>query len=55
MQNLPNVVQNFNVYADGNRLVGVTGEMSMPEITSVVAEVAGAGMLGTISFRRLVT
>ena len=53
MQNLPNVIQNFNVYADGNRLIGVTGEMSMPEITSVVAEVAGAGMLGTISFPAL--
>lgn len=50
MPNLPNVIQNFNVYTDGNRLVGITGEVSMPEINAVVAEVNGAGMLGSVSF-----
>lgn len=44
----PEVVGNFNVYgSDSNRLVGVSGEISLADFQAVTAEVSGAGILGS--------
>ena len=42
----PEVINNFNVYNDANRIVGTTGEISLPDIQAVTATISGAGILG---------
>lgn len=44
---LPLVINNFNVYKQGNQLIGISGEIKLPEFENVTAEVSGAGILGT--------
>lgn len=44
----PSVINQFNVYNVGNRLIGLTGEVSLPEINSKTTTVNGAGILGDI-------
>ena len=44
----PSVINQFNVYNAGNRLIGLTGEVSLPEINSKTTTVNGAGILGDI-------
>ena len=39
----PSVINQFNVYNAGNRLIGLTGEVSLPEINSKTTTVNGAG------------
>ena len=44
---LPEVINNFNVYNhNNNKLIGVSGEVSLAEIAMVTATVSGAGLLG---------
>lgn len=45
----PEVVNKFNVYNRANRLVGITGEISLAEFTPMTATVNGAGILGEYS------
>ena len=33
MVRIPDKIQNFNVYTDGEQLIGVSGEVTLPEIT----------------------
>lgn len=42
----PEVVNNFNVYNSGNKLMGVSGEVNLAELKAKVATVSGAGILG---------
>lgn len=42
----PEVVNNFNVYNDANRIVGTTGEIPLPDLQAMTAVVSGAGILG---------
>lgn len=42
----PEVINNFNVYNDANRVVGTTGEMNLADIQAITATVSGAGLLG---------
>lgn len=42
----PEVINNFNVYNDANRVVGTTGEINLAEIQAITATVSGAGILG---------
>lgn len=44
---LPLVINNFNVYKQGYQLIGISGEVKLPEFENVTAEVSGAGILGT--------
>lgn len=45
---LPEVVNNFNVYdGNGNRHIGITDEMSLAEIKSVMAAISGSGISGS--------
>ena len=44
---LPEVISNFNVYDySNNKLIGVSGEVSLAEISAVTATISGAGLLG---------
>lgn len=43
----PEVINNFNVYNSGNKMVGVSGEISLPDLQAVTAEVSGAGIMGS--------
>ncbi len=43
----PEVINNFNAYNGANKMVGISGEMSLAEFQAMTAEVSGAGILGT--------
>jgi P2 family phage contractile tail tube protein len=44
---LPEVINNFNVYdGDNNRLMGISDEVTLPNVESKTATVSGAGVLG---------
>jgi hypothetical protein len=47
MTNVPEVINNFNVYNNGNVLVGVSGSVTLPNFDAITEEVSGAGILGT--------
>lgn len=42
----PEVINNFNVYNDANRVVGTTGEIKLPSLQAMTAAISGAGILG---------
>lgn len=43
----PEVINNFNVYNDANRVVGTTDEIKIPELKAITATISGAGILGS--------
>lgn len=43
---IPEVINDFNLYASGNRLIGTTGEVSLPDFEAITATVSGNGILG---------
>lgn len=45
---IPEVIHDFNLYLSGNKLAGVTGEVSLPELEAVTETISGAGILGEI-------
>lgn len=45
--NIPEVINNFNAYNNGNVLVGVTGSVQLPNFDAITEEISGAGILGT--------
>lgn len=47
MANVPEVINNYNVYNNGNVLVGVSGAVTLPSLDAITEEVSGAGILGT--------
>lgn len=47
INNIPEVINNFNVYNNGNLLVGVTGAVQLPNFDAITEEIGGAGILGT--------
>lgn len=47
---LPEVINNFNVYKyNSDKLIGVSGEVSLAEISAVTATITGAGLLGEMN------
>ena len=44
--NFPEVINYFNVYNGGNKLMGITGEICLAELKAKTATVSGAGILG---------
>lgn len=42
----PSVINDFNVYRGGNKLIGISGEVQLPEFSSKSTTINGAGMLG---------
>lgn len=45
--NVPEVINNYNVYSNGNILVGVSGAVVLPSFDAITEEVSGAGILGS--------
>jgi len=45
---IPEVIHDFNLYLSGNKLVGVTGEVAIPDFESLTETISGAGILGEI-------
>ncbi len=43
----PEVINNFNVYDGGDRLQGVSAEVTLPNMQAITAEITGAGVLGS--------
>ena len=45
--NIPEVINNFNAYNQGNVLIGVTGQVQLPNFDAITEEIKGAGILGS--------
>lgn len=43
---IPEVISDFNLYLSGNRLAGVTDEVSIPEFEAMTQVISGVGILG---------
>jgi len=43
---IPEVINNFNLYLTGNRLLGMTGEVAIPDFESMTSTTSGNGILG---------
>ena len=48
MNMIPESINRFNLYLKGNRLVGVSGEVSLPDLSPMTNTVNGAGIAGDI-------
>ena len=46
MNAIPQFVTNFRVYNSGNALLGVTGDVTMPNFEAMTEAISGAGILG---------
>ena len=46
MNMIPESINRFNMYLKGNRLIGVSGEISLPDLSSMTSTVSGAGIAG---------
>ena len=44
---IPEAINDFNMYISGNKLVGITGEVSLAELSNITQEISGVGVLGT--------
>lgn len=45
---IPEVLNHFNVYDDGEALVGQDADIELPELTAITDTLSGAGILGEI-------
>lgn len=45
--NVPEVINNFNVYSKGSQLIGVTGSVNLVSFDAITEEISGAGILGS--------
>ena len=45
---IPEVIHDFNIYNTGNKIVGLTGEVSLPDFEAMTETISGAGILGEI-------
>lgn len=45
--NIPEVINNFNAYNNGNVLIGVTGAITLPNFDPITENIGGAGIIGT--------
>lgn len=43
---IPEIINDFNLYLSGNRLVGVTGEVALAEFSALTETISGLGILG---------
>lgn len=48
MKNIPTKINKYNVYNEGNRLLGMGDEMSLPDFEASSETITGAGILGEI-------
>lgn len=45
---IPEKIADFNVYSNGNKLIGVTGEVTLPDLVQKSESISGPGILGEI-------
>ena len=45
---IPGAINNFNMYYKGNALVGLTGEITLPDFEGMTETLSGPGILGEI-------
>ncbi|RDY28656.1 phage major tail tube protein [Lachnotalea glycerini] len=43
---IPEVIYGFNVYKSGNKLIGLSGEVTLPDFEAMTDTINGAGILG---------
>lgn len=48
MDAIPTKINMFNLYTTGDRLAGVTGEVTLPDFEAISETISGAGILGEI-------
>lgn len=46
MSNIPTVIHDYNVYNSGNKIIGTTGEVTLPDFEPLTSTISGAGLLG---------
>lgn len=46
MNQIPQFLNNFNIYSKGNKLVGVSGDVTLPSFENIGDTISGAGILG---------
>lgn len=46
MADIPSLVNHYNVYRDGNKLVGVSGEVELPDFENMTDTIEGTGIAG---------
>lgn len=44
--NVPEIINDFNVYHNGNKLIGVSGAVTLPSFEAIAETISGAGILG---------
>lgn len=47
-KNIPEKINLFNIYQNGNRLIGLSEEVALPEMETVTETISGPGILGEI-------
>ena len=45
---IPEVLNHFNAYQKGTKLVGISGEVELPELKSITDTIEGSGVMGEI-------
>ena len=46
-ENIPEMINSFNAYHNGNKMIGVTSQVTLPTLDAITEEISGAGILGT--------
>lgn len=46
MNQIPQFLNNYNIYSNGSKLVGVTGDIALPKFDNIGDTINGAGILG---------
>lgn len=46
MNAIPEIINNYNVYKDGTKLIGISAEVTIPDFEAVTETISGAGILG---------
>jgi len=45
---IPEVIHDFNIYHTGAKVIGITGEVALPDFEAMTETISGAGILGEI-------
>ena len=48
MQEIPSKIADFNLYAEGEVLIGFGDELKLPDLKAITSEIAGGGIAGKI-------
>nr|DAS10575.1 MAG TPA: tail tube protein [Caudoviricetes sp.] len=48
LKSIPTKLTDYNIYNDGEILIGTSGELTLPDLEAITSEISGAGIAGTI-------